>query len=325
MDIESGVYETSDIESEPDIHVPTASDNPDIIEEEINTGEAFKRFDNQFVQGKINFNYSVDRSLSDSGFKTQFKETKQNKLNRILRELHELDTEDEDEEVDKLIKLAEDLKLKKKNDLSGFKERIMKIFEGLETISHENIEAEKLTDIDEVLELDKKISKLEGKLGDINATKSIDQMLNELNRKVDIIHNPEYKIDQVNESIKEILEKTEFINNYNEVNEGSLELFKNDKINELLTFLPNLQSFEKSSGLLIQRLKYLSEIHLKIGSSVEFIDNLDQSLNNMDNEINQWNESLNNINNKLDSYQEMFEKNKKDIDNWINQLKESRD
>lgn len=325
MEIESGVYETSDIESEPDITVPTTSGDPDIIEETIDTTEAFKRFDNQFIKGEINFNYTVDRSLGDSGFKAQYKETKENKLSRITRELYELEMEEKDEEIDKLIKLAEDLKLKRKNDLSGYKKRILDLFDGLESVNNEEVSVIRLSNTDDLLELDKKISKLEGKLGDINATNSIDQVLKEMNKKVEVINNPQYKIEEINQSIKEILEKTEFINNYNEVNGGSLELFKNDKINELLTFLPNLQSFQKLSDLLIQRLKFLNEIHLKIGNSVEFIDNLDQNLTNIDNEINQWNESLNLINTKLDTNQELFETNKKEINNWIDQLKKSRD
>lgn len=323
---EPEVYETSDIESEHETPQVQQS-NPDIVEEEIEVGQSLIRFNNEFVNGRVNFDYVSDRPLNATGFKTYTGESLEQKLSRISKELAELDVNEKSAECDRLITLAEDLKSKRKNDVNGYKERIEKLFQNIES------EVEESTDIkpqgkrrsndsfsEEIIALDKKISQLESKIGNLNS-KSLEHILNDMSRKVQIINNPEYKIKEVDEGIKQLLAQSETLKHLQDVNNmSSMGKYKSDKINEILSFLPYLNKYDYESELIIQRLKTLNQVHLDIGSSVNFVNNLDQQFDSLSEEIQSWRDSLKNVNDTLNTNIDNFETWKTHINDTLDQL-----
>lgn len=355
---EASVYETSDIESETEqTPVETKKTDEDIIEDEIEFEHSHGKFQQEFTNGKINFDYVANKNLYDSGYKVYRSETNKQRLSRLSRELYALKDDMEpgenDDKLKELIALAEVLNkdVNSHAKLNPYRQEITRLFEKVNEIDSiptnegssdsENTYKATLQIDSEIMDLDKKVNRLELKLGDLESP--IDNILNDLNRKVSIINNPEYNVEQIKTSINSLVEDPNYqrlINlskHINEMNttggvislsseEGDiLNAFKQEKINELVKYLPELQSYQRQNSLLLKRLRMLNNVHLNLESSTEFVTELDNLISNISTNVNNWNSQMSVINDKLDVNIENFDKNKLVIEKWVSELSEKVD
>lgn len=322
---EPEVFETSDIDSDIEETRPLAA-NPDIDESTFDITKSVNKFNNQFVNGKINFDYVSDLDLTNSGYKVYKEEDHKQKLNRITRELEELEVNERNEDYHKIRHLV-DIKDKDLDNINEYKIRINKLFDNLDmTASHSESStsvSKDVTNESEIIRLDKKLSQIESQLGEnlLNSTNSIDNMLNDLTKKVAIINNPDYKINDINRSIESLVDKLETIKRQN----PNLSQLKYDKLDDLVNMLPQLHNFKRLSPLLLKRLKILKDIHTNTGSAISFADNLDKIINELYQDLRQWDNTLQIIDGKLDKNMESFNNSKTEISSWVDNLSNKLD
>lgn len=335
---EPGVYETSDVESDPEIPSVAQTSNEDIIETEIEYETSHGKFENQFVNGKINFDYQSHMSLYQGGYKVSVSETQKQKLGRLSKELYALrdEMEEKDHESDlklkELLALAEELKGTPNSIKNPYREEMSRLFEkAAPEVEPVVSEKKDIVTPNELIELDKKINKLETKLGNIDLP--LDNTLNELTRKINIINNPEYEVEEIKASVNTLFENLNYqkllrlsheVLDFN-ADSSVLDTFKVEKINELLSYLPELNNLDRQNKLLLNRLKMLNRIHLSLDSSIDFLNNLETLITDISTNITNWNRQLSQINEKLDSNIDQFGKNKIVIEKWVNELSEKVD
>lgn len=205
-----------------------------------------------------------------------------------------------------------------------------------------------------LVQLDNKVSALEMKLGTINHP--IDNIINDLTRKINVINNPQYQVEEIKTSINSLLTSPEYQKIVNrsrgvtgpigttgttgttgtkeishlsiagdDENDSILANFKSHKLDELINYLPELNSFNHEKKLLLKRLKMLNQIHLNLDNSVDFVSKLDDLINDLSTNINNWNENLVSVNKKLDGHIETFNENRTVIETWVNDLSKKVD
>lgn len=322
---EPTVYETSDIDSDIEVQAPPKP-HEDIIEDDIEYGTSFRRFNSEFVAGKVNFNYASDIPLNEAGFKVFKHESDAQKLQRITKELEELKAteslkEKQTEKFDHLIKLAQELKSNPQKDITNFKSQLSELFEPLQLPADENKQGDLtpqktgLQDF-QIIEIDKRISELEAKFAGISSP--IGSTLNTLERKINIINNPEYNLDQVQKSINALLESPQV----GKLKSSNLDAVKHEKIDQLIKYAPELQEYCKTSHLLKQRMKALNDVHMRSLELGEFVSNLQMIVENMSRDMTRWDKNLDEINKKIDHSIDKFDENRQQIENWVDQLNE---
>ncbi|WEJ95022.1 hypothetical protein PSN45_002530 [Yamadazyma tenuis] len=323
MDLEQepSVYETSDIDSDVDSVSPPHT-NEDIIEANPQFETSFRRFNSEFVAGKVNFEYAAHVPLDAAGFKVYKDESRAQKLARIERELHQLqaDPAPEDTSVGELLALAEKLQKHsgEDDDLNGYKHRIAGLFTGIGTSETLSVNPGSVAPSGaDISELETKIAGLEAKLASVSTP--IGHTLDTLARKTAIIDNPTYHIEEVQKNIVQLLQSPELAKLKTS---GSIQQFKTGQIDELIKYLPEIQQYIEKSDAIVRRLKSLNEIHMKSIETHDFVNRFESVFTQMDRDFTAWDSSLSDVYRKLEKSEEMFAGNKAEISDWIEDLKQ---
>lgn len=318
------MYETSDVDSESEAAsgttaaTPTATTTADanIVEAPVDFLQSFARFNNEFVNGKVNFNYVSDAPLNQNGYKVYKDESNEQKLDRIAKELAELKIEgSKDTRIEEMLAIAEGKNLQSNVYLKQL-EDIWKVGEKLQLereFSSGNTNDK--TEMDDIIELDKKIAILEAKFGSISVP--LQSTINDLERKINIINNPQYHVESVKKSITSLLESPEYAKLNNS---GMLDTYKDDKLQELVTHVSDIDQYIADSDRLVERLRALNSVHMSRIDSQTFVASFESLFTNMAAEITKWEASMVEIAGKLDENIANFNNNKQEISLWVSQL-----
>ncbi|ODV78729.1 uncharacterized protein CANTADRAFT_7077 [Suhomyces tanzawaensis NRRL Y-17324] len=348
IDTESqDIFETSDIESEAELeHEP----EPTEIEALVTDPQAIRnRYANDVIDGLsgVDFLGSITNPvLGSTGYAVRrVDETRDQKLARIARELQELaDPEKVPEpaklahigaaastsgpiDPEKLVALLETA-VSSNNPSNPYQSQLNELFAKVDAKINEKPVAGKAivaNSPSETLELESRINSLEQQVGEV-APGSIQNLLNDLARKIKIIHNPDYPIDRVRKEVTQLAEETEKLASDRKLLEVSELLHTKEqepsekKIDELYRVLPEFEQSNKSIPQIIKRLKSLNTVHADIAHSIQLVGDLDRTLADMDEEIQSWNESIDVLNGNLKAYSKNFEENKTVMENKIEEL-----
>lgn len=294
------------------------SSRSSIIEEDINVGENFKKFSNDFVfNKKTDFSDRID-SIKNNTFETKHGETVYNRIDRLRKELIELQNdinEDDDEksdlEVEKQIKdlkeLFDGLNLKVKN------QRLLKLNVEPEKIENEEVvETVVMHDPTKFLKIEDKLSEIEKIIGidlSLDNKLSIEGSINDLYRKIKLISNDSGSIERISTLIDDInlkFEKSIAIRRsiFNSNDEEFIK--KDEKINEIYNKFNKLKNFENDLPLLINRLESLNDLHFQMNDVLEINKNFNYDFDIMEKNLKSWNESLNGLETQIEALNKSF-------------------
>ncbi|RLV93519.1 hypothetical protein JA1_002275 [Spathaspora sp. JA1] len=343
LDISQGqeIYETSDVESEDDISQKEVSGPPapEVYTDSIEPDISRKLFSKNILSTneEVDFSGSITSNLRTSGYNvTHSDESVEEKLSRIARELEEIRSYDAKDEgqFDKLIETFHELKSNRDTQQQPqFQDLSLDIEE---EIVVKNKDVGTANNFKEIIELESRVNTLETIVGqeailnlESRPEKSIQYTLNDLERKISIINNPEYSFDKVKERITDLIKDSEKL-------ELSKKLMLNlapgitpdkeqteetsNKIDELYTALPSLMENSAVIPLLIQRLKTLNIVHSELDSSVKLSGHVDQVLNDITMDMKVWNESIDKLQSNLQEYRENVNNNVNSINDRIEKL-----
>lgn len=329
--IDTGVadtFETSDIDSDSDPEVIPLS-NEDIDTTPVDTDLIRKNLETNNLNRIPNFSGDITTRLGYSGYSNINQESIEEKLARIARELEEIENVPQNSKIDRL-KLWRD-KIDTKKDFDIYTKELTSLFDHLsikEFTKSDVTQSNQYPRVNnEILQLESKLNDLESYIGG-NRTNSIKDTLSDLTRKVNIIHNPEYKIDDVHDKIKELDKEYEKIlakRKLFDIDSVEIEENSNEKIDKLYENLPNFEKCNATIPLILKRLKTLHQVHSDLGNSVNIVKNLDSTLKKMDFDYNQWNDSLKIVNKTLSTYESSFDENKTVILSQLDKLSERFD
>lgn len=370
IDIESAeVFETSDIDSDVDIDAYTDVDasekNADIEEPEIDSSEARSRFSNDVLVGDINmvdFLGSItNSSLTRTGYQVnQVDETVDQRLSRIARELEEIKilqlndssntkTSDCDKLVQTLESLAKEPLLSPVNDLNQYNHRIKQVFDEasarLETTGTDGLKTLQkppLVDTSQVLALESRLNAIESVLGPDGTTNiqsqaeskpTIQNWLNELTRKLNVVHNPEYQLDTVKKEVALLTKQIETLASHKRFLDlshlaptnpppqpDSSHKQINSKIEDLHEKLPFFNHVNATVPLIVTRLKSLHTVHADLANTVQTVHELDLILNDIKSDMKKWNDSIDVVNANIDDHDKQYQSNKEHINLLLKDL-----
>ncbi|EGW31109.1 uncharacterized protein SPAPADRAFT_63036, partial [Spathaspora passalidarum NRRL Y-27907] len=262
LDISPGqeIYETSDVESEdlPQKSITTTDTSEEVYTDSLEPEASRKQFSKNILStnADVDFSGSITSSLRTSGYiVSRVNETVAEKLSRIARELEEIKNEDVDSaQLNELIE--------KYHELRGNREaRKQCQFQGLnldsvfEEVAAKDKEESSDTSLKEITELESRVNTLETIVGseailehEARPEKSIQQTLNDLERKISIINNPEYSFDAIKQQISELVQEAEklelskklMLNLAPAAVQPEKQKESNKKIDELYKALPSL-------------------------------------------------------------------------------------
>ncbi|CAH2353942.1 nuclear migration protein Jnm1p [[Candida] railenensis] len=370
-DIEEGpqqVFESSDVEDEPIALQEDAQSyaDSDVDESSTDIVDAKKKFKHDFVTGEWDFSGNVGNPLSSSGYKVvSLNETVDEKLARITRELEEIKIASESEaiesdknnEIEFLVGLVERLSDKNKTNedsneytkaietISPYSKRIKEVFElTSEQLSFKsslvsNPATTGYVNPSAVLALEARIHDLETVLGssEEGTRQSVQGQITELERKANLVYNPEYHTKKLSEEVEKLNANVErYLANRRlaqiggrsvqggsvvDQGQGGAEA-RNNKIDEVFSRIPDFDNVKAILPAVLARLKSLHLVHNELGACVRTVTELDKTLGGIETEMVKWNKSVNDVNEKLDKQELDFDRNKQIIEQWVKQLEE---
>lgn len=187
----------------------------------------------------------------------------------------------------------------------------------------------------EVLLLESRVHSLESVLGyDTvdrgSAPRSIQNQINDLTRKINIIYNPEFEIGAINQQIRELNREAEKLATNRKLaqiasagnqhiattNSTSLET----KVSTLYEKLPEFEAVNVKVPFIINRLKSLHKIHADLGRTIDTVGGIDQTIEELKTDMVSWNRSLQKVNTNLDEQNGLFERNKEEVEKRIAEM-----
>lgn len=347
------VFETSDIESDVEVpSVPTPSVELDFM-------SARKRFEQSVIvddMSNVDFLGKVNQGLGRSGYFVEaVNETVEQKLARIARELEEIrlqESQDKDSQLEKdsnepksdqrtlnqvgvLEKVLGSLKENSLHNFYGDKIDKVLLDAHIEFSLVERVEPPKsATSVGEILALESRLYNVEKLIGvekemltlKAASSGSLQTSLNDLKRRINIIHNPEYYIQRVKQDINKLGEETEKLEARRKLLEitstGEVEQKEplSLEIDEIYTKLHEIDAINHVVPMLITRLKTLHLVHGDVANVVGVVSSLDETLDGIKSDIVSWDTSINTLNSNLKEYETNFESNKGVITNRLDEL-----
>ena len=343
------VFETSDIESDVEVpSVPTPSEELDFM-------SARKRFEQSVIvddMSNVDFLGKVSHGLGRSGyFVESVNETIAQKLARIARELEEIrlqESPDKDSLLEKdskpdqgtlqqigvLEKVLVSLKENSPHNFYGDRVDKALLDAHIEFSLVERVEPPKsATSVGEILALESRLYNVERLIGvekemlTLKASSgSLQTSLNDLKRRINIIHNPEYYIQRVKQDINKLGEETEKLEarrkllEITSTGEGEQKEPLSLENDEIYTKLHEIDAINHVVPMLITRLKTLHLVHGDVANVVEVVSSLDETLDGIKADIVSWDTSINTLNSNLKEYETNFEINKGVITKRLDEL-----
>lgn len=365
IDIDSAeVFETSDVDSEVDINMRSVSEvtenNSEVEELDLDQAQSRKRFSNDVLVGDINvvdFLGSIAKpGLMKTGYLVaRLDETLDQRLSRIARELEEIKIlksketpsvqNDTSEDLVKLLEsLVKDQQPKDEANLNQYHHRIQEVFEmtsaKLEHSQLDSVELERprLVDTSQVLALEARLHAIERTLGPdslqspFESKPTIQSYIDELARKINIVHNPEYQVDSLKSKIVQLSKEVETLSANKRLVEShptevSLKADANPnhiyrKIEDLHAKLPHFDHLNSTIPLITARLKTLHTVHADIANTVKTVHDLDQILDDLKSDLQKWNNSIDTVNTNIDKHEVQFASNREHVTQVIKDLDE---
>lgn len=199
----------------------------------------------------------------------------------------------------------------------------------------------------EILSLENRINELEKLIGvdmvqslsskPTGTTASLQSYVNDLSRKINIVHNPEYHIAAVKLEVELLIAKMDELETKRRIAEirettlgkpqqsisESTPLQK--KIDDLYKNLPEFERANKLVPSVISRLKSLSVVHSDLAGCTQTVGELDSILGDLRDDMKRWDDSLNDVNAKIDNYETIFGENRKVVTAQIEELESKID
>ncbi|KAG7660898.1 uncharacterized protein J8A68_005573 [[Candida] subhashii] len=348
------IFETSDVESDIEYASPQEIEQTTPTELNVDNlpSEAKGIFSNSHISGNraVDFSGSIHNQLYDSGYYVaEVEETVDEKLSRIARELEEIKLEKDmmitpetTTETNKLLQLLNNLKkseppirseilsseqlridgifnqIKQQQDVQSIS-RIKDGQEGLISLEDRLSSIEKLIGEDVLLEVGKK------------PISSIQKTLNDLERKISIVNNPEYNFENVTKQLDTLnkeMDKMEMrkklfnLTDIYDIGGSKDDNSKDDNsiIDSLVEKLPEIKKNNEIIPLILKRLKTLNNIHNDMNINVELSKNMDQIITDLKIDIKNWDNSINQIYENIENYSQNFENNSKAMQTRLEQL-----
>ncbi|GMF98632.1 unnamed protein product [[Candida] boidinii] len=242
---------------------------------------------------------------------------------------------DQKQVIEKLQDDATDLlsKLKNSSDIE-----IETMSQKFTNIKLDNISSPKLVNTindssSKLLELNKRLNDIENTVGlenneidpSSNKSQSLQIIINDIYRRINIISNPEFSLNEVTLQVNDLNSKLEIysrnFNRYLQDNKNEpLVSITDKKIDLLYSKIKQLPNLKNLIELIINKLKSMNNLINNFELNVNFLDEIKENMNNLSIEINNWNEKLDNIDDNLNKNIKQFENNKIEIKNWIENL-----
>lgn len=354
------IFETSDVESDVELAIsePTA-ENSDIEEPQLDSNQARKKFNNDIIVGDpgvIDFLGTISTpSLRETGYRvSRVDETVEQRLSRIARELEEIklvqltkdSSKDEMDDCNNLVNtlegLVRDSQASDSANLNQYSQRVQQAFaQATEKIhaptsASEPTEKHPLVDTSLVLAMESRINNIESVVGTetTSSTRASDSKptlqnyINDLARKINVVHNPEYQLQTVRNEVALLNKEIETLN----ANKKFLDIshppaavpgpepHQNSKIDDLHKRIPDFDRINVSLPLILTRLKSLHSVHADLAYSIDTVKSLDQVLSDMKSDMAKWNNSIDNVNTKLEDHERQFGLNKDHVIQAIDEL-----
>ncbi|GMF07825.1 unnamed protein product [[Candida] boidinii] len=242
---------------------------------------------------------------------------------------------DQKQVIEKLQDDATDLlsKLKNSSDIE-----IETMSQKFTNIKLDNISSPKLVNTindssSKLLELNKRLNDIENTVGlenneidpSSNKSQSLQIIINDIYRRINIISNPEFSLNEVTLQVNDLNSKlgiySRNFNRYLQDNKNEpLVSITDKKIDLLYSKIKQLPNLKNLIELIINKLKSMNNLINNFELNVNFLDEIKENMNNLSIEINNWNEKLDNIDDNLNKNIKQFENNKIEIKNWIENL-----
>ncbi|EMG46566.1 hypothetical protein SBY92_002719 [Candida maltosa Xu316] len=317
------VFESSDIETE--VELTTESDSaPDIENENIDVEHSKNTFARNEIFDSTTYDFSGNVSRINGYHVNQVAETNTEKLARIARELQEIKMQEDSttkSTVNQMLETLNQLKLSNGGSTSGIKGPGNLLVDDL---FNQKISTTPLvsTNIKNLVDIEQRLDTLESTVGSRDTSKPLQLTIQDLHRKISLLDNPEYNFGVIQEEINKLnkeLEQLELKKKALNIDD-TIVVEKSDKIDELYEKLPNVNKYNQLAPMLLSRLKTLSVIHQEMESTIDLSGSIEQTLENLKQDMKIWDESINKLNERIESQEENFEKNSSIVQERINDL-----
>lgn len=335
------VFETSDVESIESI--PVAEEATSELERSgLDAQLAKSKFENSVIEDTLDvadFLGIITRNgLYESGYMVRRAfETRSQKLARIRGELAELESEDKnDTNVTDMQARLESL-MKETNSEHGSHEEKLKILMDLlnDRISDVPSVDSSNTTFDttkaDILDLEKKITDLESTIGvsELQSSKKIQNHIDDLGRKVEVLYDPEYDFAHIRNEIKKLLREMEDFT----TKKRMAKLANGDvpyvpptafdvKVDTVYGIIPDLEKSMDFVPHMVERLRTLNLVHADLAHSVTAVSELDKTIESMKMEMKSWTENLDLVSSAIDENSRGFEKVKEEVERKLKELED---
>lgn len=303
------VYETSDTEivnPQPPLPPP----NEDIITESIDArGALFQNLDLGFGGNGARL-FGETETTPKLGL-----ETRQQRLLRIARELEELEQEEDDtEEIERLKQMVEALKQPLR--YSEHYQELVALFKHVSVDHPSNEMGSSSVQTPSPIpslglsSVEKRVASLESRVGDAPVL----TVVADLDRKINIIYNPEYELGKVQDKLKVLSEDYEKLIAKQKVFE--LEEPKTPhpvQVEQLFNRLPQFDAVNEQVPGIIDRLQTLASVHAEVVNCVDANQRLDQVLALIEAYMKKWDAHLDDVAEQLTASEEAFAENKRKL------------
>lgn len=335
------IFETSDVESIESIPVLEET-NSEVERSGLDTQLAKSKFENSVIEDTLDpadFLGNITRNgLYESGYMVRRAfETRSQKLTRIREELAELESEGKDDaNVTDLQGKLGSLMEGTKSEHEYHEEKLKVILDLLNdrisdvpSVDSSNITFD--TTKAAILDLEKKIADLESTIGvsELQSTKKLQNHIDDLGRKVEVLYDPEYDFAHIRNEIKKLLKEMEDFT----TKKRMAKLTNGDvpyvpptafdvKVDTVYGIIPDL---EKSIGIvphMVERLRTLNMVHSDLAHSVTAVSELDKTMESMKMEMKSWIENLDRVSSAIDENSKGFEKVKEEVERRVKELED---
>lgn len=295
-------YETSDIEASDDDVCPPVEPSDDVLECELDPlGAAFRQVD---------FGGSVVLALGTSGYRAvAVPETNDQRLARIARELAEIGASSDAQGASEVARLERVVAtLQREPEYNEYHQRLDRLFEQLDvTVDEVPVRGTRPplpTGFDEA---GRKLAALEAEVGG----KPLNAMVADLGRKIHVVSNPEYAVDQLQERVKALAAEYDRLVAKKKVYD--IEEAKDPvevQIEQLYRRLPQYDATNALVPGMVSRLRTLAVLHHDVALCVNVVEQLDETLLAMALDFDRWNQLMDAMDARLREHERVFEENR---------------
>lgn len=325
---ENGVYETSDVD-ESIAEIEEIESNPDIEREQVNVSDNREHFNHQVLEASWDVDFLGNADIDDisrAGFRYHtFKETPEARLARIKRELRELkqDLDDKDKEKCHLLLeyATEAAKSIENESMNGHGKQLREAMAAAKIREPQRGQELQTSSIDhlQVLQIEQRINNLENLVG--NSSFNLQGVVLDLTRKVEMAASTQFEplesqIKELNHRLEQSMEKRKQLNLLTEDSHEKA----NERIENLVTLLPDIEKSSAQVPQILQRLKSLADVHADVGNCVLLSNTVDTVLQDMQHEMQKWRRSLADTSSSLEDYEKALQENMTDVQRRISSL-----